>query len=141
MGYEKLHRVLKSKVAQAQRRSTWFNATERLDLLPALQAMHDLVSQPGKREYDPNKPTWEQECILLGVNAATVRQWKRRTATDTDIRHILGERPPEPKQQRSTDGDNKAALALLERLTKAVLNGEDIEAEHLAAAAAERFQF
>jgi hypothetical protein len=87
LGYDKLHSELKKMLAQARRMTLWFNAAERRNLLPALFAMKELVAQPGRREPDPSKPNWEDECRLLGITPEVVRQWKSRTAAETDIRH------------------------------------------------------
>ena len=85
MSYQEQHRTLKEMLGQAQRLSVWFNAVERVNLLPALQAMHDKVPQPGRREPNPDQSTWEQECRSLGIEPEQVRQWKRRTQAYTDI--------------------------------------------------------
>ena len=140
MSYEELLRTLKEMLKQAQRLSVWFNAAERVNLLPALQAMRDKVAQPGRREEpDPNKPTWEQVCRILGITPAQVRMWKQRTQTDTDIRHLLGEQPNKPG--KSTEATNAQAVKHLEALCKSVLEGDDRRAEQLAAAIAERYGF
>ena len=100
MSYGELLRTLKDMLKQAQRLSVWFNAAERVNLLPALQAMHDKVAQPGKRsEPNADKPTWEQVCRILGITPGQVRMWKQRTQTDTDLRHLLGE-PTQQTRQR-----------------------------------------
>jgi hypothetical protein len=138
LGYEKLHRAVQKMLAQAQRMTIWFNAAERLNLLPALFAMKELVAQPGRREPDPNKPNWEDECRLLEITPEMVRQWKCRTAAETDIRHLLGE---EPKKGQPTAPSDAQAKKYLEALTKAVLDGEDERAEKLANAFAEIYGF
>jgi hypothetical protein len=138
MGYERLHRELKKMLAQAERMTKWFNAAERINLLPALQAMHDLVAKPGQREPDPTKPNWEDECRLLGITPEQVRQWKSRTASETDIRHLLGERPKEPGAPPESISHIKRHL---EDLARAVLDGNDDRAERLAAMAAEMYRF
>ena len=48
MNYHELHRKLKEMIGQAQRLSVLFNAVERVNLLPALQAMHDKVADYEK---------------------------------------------------------------------------------------------
>jgi hypothetical protein len=47
MTYREPHRELQHMVSQARRLSTVFNASARLRLLPALQAMHDKVCAAG----------------------------------------------------------------------------------------------
>jgi hypothetical protein len=139
MSYEQLLRKLKEMLAQAQRITVWFNAAERLQLLPALQAMHDKVAQPGRRIADPNKPNWADVCLILGITPDLVKKWKTRTAAETDIRHLLGEdftKPGPPKP------DDAAALKKqLALLVSAVLSGDEEHAEQLAAALAERYEF
>lgn len=140
MSYRELHRKLKDMLGQAQRLSVWFNAAERLNLLPALQAMHDKVAQPGRRaEANPHTPTWEQECRSLGITPEQVRQWKRRTQADTDIRHLLGEEPNPPGKR--VEDRNAQAANHLAQLCKLVLDDDDVHAEQLAAALAERYGF
>jgi transposase-like protein len=138
--YEELFRKAKEMLKQEQRLVNWFNAAARVDLLPILQALHDQVAQPGRRgEPDPNKPNWEQVCRLLGITPELVRQWKRRTQTDTDIRHLLGEEDNKP----GTRVEDKNALATkhLQQLCSLVLSGDDIQAERLATAIVERYGF
>ena len=139
MSYEDLLRKAKDMLGQERRLMTWFNASARLSLLPILQALHDKVAQPGKRgEPDPRNPNWEQVCRLLGVTPEQVRQWKRRTQTDTDIRHLLGEERPRPGKREDNNGQAKQHLA---RLCTLVLSGDDIRAEQYAAAIVERYGF
>ena len=140
MSYHELHQKLKEMIGQAQRLSVLFNAVERVNLLPALQAMHDKVAQPGKRgEPDPKKPTWEEECRSLGITPELVRQWKHRTQTETDIRHLLGDKPNKPGEPAK---DNNAMAAKhLQQLCQLVLNGDEIRAEQFALAVAERYGF
>ena len=139
MSYRELHRTLKEMLGQAQRLSVWFNAVERVNLLPALKAMHDKVAQPGRRQPNPDQPTWEQECRSLGITPEQVRQWKRRTQADTDIRHLLGEQPNIPGKH--IEDRNALAAKHLAQLCKFVLDGNDVPAEQLAAALAERYGF
>ena len=102
--------------------------------LPALQAMHDKVAQPGRRgEPNSERPNWEDECRSLGLTPEIVRQWKRRTQADTDIRHLLGEEPKKPGKG-ATEDRNALAAKHLEQICRAVLNGDDILAEKLASA-------
>jgi hypothetical protein len=140
MGYEKLHKHLISMLNQAHRISRWFNAAERLDLLPALMAMRDLTAQPGRRDPESNPvPDWNEECLALGINANVVRQWKHRTATDTDLRTMLGEESGKPgKRSSSAEAD---AIKHLQRLVQAVIDGKEEEAERLALALAEHYGF
>ena len=127
-------------IGQAQRLSVLFNGVERVNLLPALQAMHDKVAQPGKRgEPDPNKPTWEEECRTLGITPELVRQWKRRTQTETDIRHLLGDKPNKPGKR--VEEKNAMAAKHLQQLCDLVLNGDEIHAEQFALGVAERYGF
>jgi hypothetical protein len=119
----------------------WFNAAERTNLLPALQAMHDLVAQPGRREFNPDQPNWEDECRLLGVTPEMVRQWKCRTAAETDIRHLLGEGDKPPGKKDSRTARNAQAVKHLYTLVTAVSDGDDKQVEKLAAAFAEYYGF
>ena len=94
MTYEQPHRTLKKMLSEAQHLSISIDAVQRLKLLSALQAMRDKVAQPGRRgEPNPNKPSWEDECRMLGISPEVVRQWRRRTQVNDDIRHLLGEEP------------------------------------------------
>ena len=141
LGYQKLHKQLTKMLAQTHRISQWFDAGERLNLLPALMAMRDLTAKPGRREPNASPmPDWTEECYLLGISANVVRQWKHRTAAETDIRHLLGEEPNTPKR---TGGGNANADAVkhLQRLVRAIVNGSEEEAERLALAIAERYGF
>jgi hypothetical protein len=140
MSYDHLHHKLKEMIERAQRLSVVFNAVERVNLLPALQAMHDKVAQPGRRERDPNQPTWDDECRSLGIAPEQVRQWRRRTQAETDIRHPLGEERNPPPGKRAEDRNAQAAKHLAQLCTL-VLNGEEEQAERLAAALAERYGF
>jgi hypothetical protein len=141
MPYLELHNELRRMLQQAQRLSIWFNAEERLNLLPALQAMHDMVAQPGRRtdRRESTDPTWEDECRSLGITPELVRQWKRRTQADTDIRHLLGEEPSRPGERGAAS--NAQAVQHLQAICTAVLRGDDLKAERLAAAFAERYGF
>jgi hypothetical protein len=139
MSFEELLKALKAMLAQAGRMIVWFDKSERVNLLPALQAMHDKVAQPGRRIPDPQKPNWEDVCRMLGITPNLVKQWKHLTQTDTDIRHLLGEQPPQPK--RSTAATQAEAVKHLQMLVTAVLNGDEERAEALAAALAERYEF
>src|SRR5215831_18586765 len=87
--------------------------------LPALQAMHDKVAQPGRRgEPNSERPNWEDECRSLGLTPEIVRQWKRRTQADTDIRHLLGGRAEEARQS-ATEDRNALAAKHLEQICRA----------------------
>ena len=139
MSYAELHRELKRMLGQAKRMTIWFNAVERVNLLPALMAMKEKVAQPGRREPDPTKPNWEDECRSLGITPEMVRQWKTRTQVETDIRHLLGEEPS--KSGRHTPDPNARAMKHLADICKAVLTGDEMRAEQLAASFAERYGF
>jgi len=138
LGYDKLHRELKKIIAQSQRVIVWFNEGERASLLPALQAMKDLVAQPGRRDPDPNKPNWADECMKLGITPEQIRQWKTRTGAESDISYLLGKQPKAASV--SASGADKIALKYLVRLTKAVINGDEVEAERVASAVAELYK-
>ena len=141
LGYERLHKQLKKMLAQTHRISRWFDAGERLNLLPALMAMRDLTAKPERREPNSSTvPDWTEECYLLGISANVVRQWKHRTAAETDIRHLLGEETSIPKSGGGTN-TNSDAVKHLQRLVQAVVNGSEKEAERLALAIAERYGF
>jgi hypothetical protein len=140
LGYEKLHAELKRMLAQAERQVKWFNRDSRIRLLPALYAMRELTAAPGQRsDLEPGRPSWEKECLLLGITSEVVRQWKRRTASETDIRALIGEE----MRQHPADPAARNALALqhLKRLTGAVLEGNDELAENLAVAFAELYRW
>jgi hypothetical protein len=68
-----------------------------------------------------------------------VRQWKARTAVETDIRHLLGETPKAPGDRK--EDVNALAMKHLALLCEAVLNGSEERAESMAAALAERYGF
>jgi hypothetical protein len=85
LGYEKLHRRLVSMIAESNRMVVWFNQAKQLRLLPALTAMNKLVARPGRRFVVAGQASWEDECRSLGLNPATVRQWKKRTAAEMDL--------------------------------------------------------
>jgi len=141
LGYQKLHKQLVKMIAQTQRISRWFDAGERLNLLPALMAMRDLTAKPGRREPGISPvPDWTEECSLLGISANVVRQWKHRTAAETDIRNLLGEEPTTPKRAGGGTG-NADAVKHLQRLVRAILNSSEDDAERLALAIAERYGF
>jgi len=61
-----------------------------------LQALHEIVAQPGRRTVDPTRPNWDEICEQVGITPEMVRHWKQRTATETDIRRLLGEQSPSP---------------------------------------------
>jgi hypothetical protein len=102
--------------------------------------MKDLVAQPGRREPDPNKPNWADECLRLGITPEQVRQWKSRTGAENDISYLLGREQPKAPAG-GTDTKDKRALKYLQRLTKAVIDGDEVEAERIASAAAEIYKF
>jgi hypothetical protein len=139
LGYERLHRKLLSMMKQAQRMMLWFNAAERTNLLPALMAMKELTAQPGRREPDPNRPNWEEECALIGISPDTIRQWKVRTAAEADIKTLVGEeKTAGGKSDGPTVSQLKRQLALL---SQAVITQDDERAEKLATAFAEIYGF
>jgi hypothetical protein len=139
LGYTKLHAELKRMLAQAERITKMFNAGSRHRLLPALYAMRELTAAPGQRSDIEPRPSWESECRLLGITAEQVRQWKHRTAAETDIRHLVGEE--RALREKNTAPSNARALAHLARLTAAVLDGNEVEAEKLAMAYQEVYGF
>ena len=143
MSYEQLLATLKDMLAQAKRVNVWFSAIERVNLLPALQAMHDKVARPGQRidrgERDPAQPNWSDVCRSLGISPDLVRVWRQRTQAHTDIRHLLGEQPPTPRI--SPGQRNREAVRHLQVLVTTVLNGDEQQAEAVALALAERYGF
>jgi hypothetical protein len=140
LGYARLHAELKRMLAQAERITKMFNVGSRVRLLPALYAMRELTAAPGQRsDIEPDEPSWESECRLLGITAEQVRQWKHRTAAETDIRHLVGEE--RALREKNIQPSNARALAHLARLTAAVLDGNEVEAEKLAAAYSEIYGF
>ena len=138
LGYDKLHKELVRMIGQSKRIAVWFDEGERTHLLPALVAMRDLVAQPGRREPDPDKPSWQEECLRLGITPELVRQWKTRTASEQQIRRMLGE---EPKvSARGAGREDVVKLKRhLEALAQAVLDGQEEKAEALAQAAADEY--
>jgi hypothetical protein len=121
-----------------------FNKHSRAKLLVALQALHDIAAQPGKREHDPDNPNWEGECELLGLTPELVRQWKHRTQSETDMRILAGELPklhPKAKLEANAQAELATAKRLLEKLSRAVIEGREEEAERVASAAAEHYGF
>jgi hypothetical protein len=135
LGYEQLHAELKKMINQAQRMTVWFNQDKQIRLLPALAAMKSLVAQPGRR-FKAGEPDWEEECRLLGISAEQVRQWKHRTASEKDIRHLLGE---EPTPRHPASVAPTVEFHRLMMLTKAIIEGDEIKAEKLAHAFAEEY--
>jgi len=138
MGYAKLHRELLKMISRSRRLMMLFDAGERVNLLPALMAMRDIVAQPGRREIDPSKPNWDDECRILGITPEVVRQWKRRTAAEADIRKLIGEKPAKPGAK---DVSTAQALKHLRSLVEAVVEGDDVTAEKIALACVEIYGF
>jgi hypothetical protein len=130
---------LKKMLAQAQPLVLWFNSDERAKLLPALQAMHELTAQPGRREPIPDQPNCEEGYIMLGLTPELVRQWKRGTGAEQDLRILLGEKPT--KKVQSQADRNAHAVKHLEELVRAVHDGDDDKAERLTAAFADYYGF
>ena len=141
MTYSELHRELKKMLGQAKRMTVWFNAVERVNLLPALLAMKEKVAQPGRREPDPNKPNWEDECRSLGITPDIVKKWKQRTQTESDIRHLIGEEPNRPAPRSSDSVNGALAVKHLQDLCKAVLEDDTTKAESMALTLIERYGF
>jgi hypothetical protein len=143
MSYEELFQELKRMLARAGRQMVWFNRAERVNLLPALQAMRDKVARPGRRSDlagpNPSQPTWEDVCRMLAISPDLVKKWKRRTQAETDIRYLLGEEPTKPK--KSQEEQNRDAVKHLRLLVTEVLNGSEETADRLALALAERYGF
>jgi hypothetical protein len=140
MSYDELHKTLKEMLGQAGRLTRWFSAVERVNLLPALQAMHDKIAQPGRRVPDPDKPNWDDWCRSVGLSPTIVRMWRMRTAANTDIRHLLGEEPVQ-KAKFTQEQKNREAVKHLRLLCTEVLNGSEETAEQLALTLAERYGF
>jgi hypothetical protein len=65
--------------------------------------------------------------------------WRHRIQTDMDIRHLLWDKPNH--KGKNAENSHSVAAKHLELLSKAVLEGDDLRAEHLAAALAERYGF
>lgn len=140
MGYDKLHRELLRMIREAERTVVQFNQSKQIQMLPALTAMKTLVAKPGRRFVVPGQPGWEEECRSLGIDPATVRQWKKRTGTEMDIRALLGE-SSEPKKKEAAVLDEARTLTYhrLVKLTKLILNGKDDEAEKMAHSIADEY--
>jgi hypothetical protein len=138
MEYDELHRELKRLLKQAGRVMRWFNEDKRAQLLPALMAMKALVAQPGRRFPREGVPTWEEECKKLGISADLVRKWKQRTGAEHDLRKLLGEDEYTQRKHHETMTIDQRKL---QRLCEAVLNGEQVLAERLAAAYVEEYGF
>lgn len=137
MGYEALHKELKRLVDHSKRDMVWLNKERAVQLLPALMAMQSMVAQPGRRNPTLGKPDWNEECRLLGITAAQVRQWKHRTAAEMDIRHLLGEDDQEPRTRQVPPS---LELQKLQMLVRAVLENPDL-GERLALQIAEEYGF
>jgi hypothetical protein len=139
MDYHELHKELMRLIKQSARTMRWFNVEKRDYLLPALAAMQKKVSQPGRRFPTSGMPDWQEECRLLGITAELVRKWKQRTASETDIRKMLGE--TEYQQHLKQKAPPSAELLQLQRLCEAVLAGEEKAAERIANRCAEVYGF
>jgi hypothetical protein len=121
MGYEALHKELARLVARSNRTIMWLNRERQMQMLPALMAMDALVAAPGRRFPTPGLPNWEDECHLLGLNPATIRQWKKRTGAEADMRAMLGEE----REPRARNVPPSLELHKLQMLVDAVLNDGD----------------
>ena len=144
MGRIKLRREVKNMLAQQARIMALFNKHSRAKLLIAMQALHDIAAQPGKREHDPDNPNWEGECELLGITPELFRQWKHRTQSETDMRILAGEQKklhPKAKLEADTQAELATAKRFVEKLSRAVIEGKEEEAERVASAAAEHYGF
>src|SRR6202035_1571246 len=128
LGYEKLHEELLRMLQARRRMVVWFNAAERSNLLPALMAMRDIVAQRGRREIDPDRPSWAGECTRLGITPEVVRQWKFQTASEQDIRHLIEEEQRIPRRRKPPDQTKRHLAALVQ----AIIDGDDKRAEQLA---------
>lgn len=139
-GYERLHAELVEMFQQAESVMQQFNEDKKLKLLPALAAMQSLTAQPGQRVHDPNMPNWSDECGMLGITPEQVRQWKSRTASEADIREILGEEKRRRKKKKPDDEEKlRRALKAALRLAKLVVNQKVVEAHDVAKAILDQF--
>jgi hypothetical protein len=136
LGYVKLHKEILTMVQEAERTTAQFNTDKQLCLLPALTAMKSLVAQPGRRFVVAGQPCWEDECRSLGLTAEQVRQWKKRTASETDIRALLGEEKNPPKQRAPALSQEYRRMVML---AQAVVNGDEAKAEKIAQAIVEEY--
>jgi hypothetical protein len=107
---------------------SWLNTDKRERLWPALSAMKSLVSQPGRRYAREGFPNWEEECDSLGINPATVRQWKRRTEAEHE------------RERRSSPASVEYRLELLTEVVLKLLDslGETEEQKRLTKALTKR---
>ncbi|WP_162601761.1 hypothetical protein [Occallatibacter savannae] len=128
LGYERLHDLLLYLIRGCQNTTFVYDAATRRALLPALTAMKRLTTQPGRRIPD-QIPSYEEECILLGLSAALVRKWKRKTATDLDLRFLLGEKPLQPRTKTQIPSVEYRRLKLL---VESVISGDLRRVEELA---------
>lgn len=136
LGYEKLHAELKRLIMQSNRTMVWLNRERQVQMLPALMAMKSLVAAPGRRFPTPGMPNWEEECGLLGINPATIRQWKKRTGAEQDMRAMVGEE----REPRVRHMPPSLELHKLQMLCDAVLSDSE-QAEKLALEIAEEYGF
>jgi hypothetical protein len=66
---------------------SYVRLTEKISqtLLPKLLLLHEECAQQGRRTVDPSRPTWEEACRRLGVTAAKVNRWQRKTQAGLEI--------------------------------------------------------
>lgn len=138
MGYEKLFKEVDQMLKQGQRLLTWFGKDERIILLPALTALKNLCARPGRRIPIPGQPDWQETLLRLGLNHEQVKKWRQRTASETDIRTLVGE---DRSNHRTPPPSAAHVLKQLQLLSIAVLNGDEDKAEMMAAAFAERYEW
>jgi hypothetical protein len=144
LGYAKLLAELKRMLAQADRQMKWFDVQARQRILVALMAMKELTHAEGRRtdiHADLDKPDYEEVLLLLGLNAARVRKWKQRSASERDIRYLVGEERPQRMRREAavTDADFRNAVEMALRMSAAILDGDYVKAEQLAERYEERY--
>jgi hypothetical protein len=137
LGYEKLHAELERMLAQADRQIRLFNLRAHKQILVALAALKELTHAEGRRtdiNPDPDNPDFEEALLRLRLNAARVRKWKQRSASEKDIGYLVGEVRPQRMRRESavTDADFRNAVEMALRMSQAVLDGDYIQAEQLA---------
>ena len=141
MGQERLTIEVRRILGQSRRLVIWCKKAEQLDLLPALVALKELSTCPGRREVDPEKPGWQEVCRSLGISAEMVRQWRLRTQSEHDIRTLLGETENVPRKKTlEVPLDVPKFKKAVGRLVQFVLDAEFDEADRAAMDLAELYQ-
>jgi DNA-binding transcriptional MerR regulator len=131
LGYTRLMAEIERMLAKVRTITLALSESERAELQPALEALHDLTAAPGRRIPDANAPTFQEACDALGLSAATVRAWRRRTLSEAEICQRMGEQPRKSPKTKQRERD-VMALQQLKALVTAIVHGQEDRAERLA---------